>query len=200
LSSKPFAPIPAFLGREAQRYGVPTVPLIEIGLGPEVNSLPPAPPDPPTVLGVMSWSLRLRWWAHQALADFEGTSPDVRLFVIFHRPGPGKVLDHSLGLERGHIGVVHTFGHEAASQSNNVVIAHELLHTAGASDKYDAKGRPLYPDGYAEPDRDPRHPQQHAELMAGRIPLDETRARMPKTLFECSVGPLTAKEINWTHE
>jgi hypothetical protein len=83
--------------------------------------------------------------------------------------------------------------------SNDVVIAHELLHTLGATDKYDlATGLPSHPAGYAEPERAPLHPQSHAELMGGRIPLSGSRAETPESLRRVVIGPATAREIGWT--
>ena len=78
-----------------------------------------------------------------------------------------------------------------------MIIAHELLHTVGASDKYDTSGEPIYPDGYAEPDLQPLYPQTHAELMGGRIPLSEYNSQMPNYLATVVVGESTAREINW---
>jgi hypothetical protein len=78
--------------------------------------------------------------------------------------------------------VVNAFADSDHEGSNNVVIAHELLHTLGATDKYDPIGnQPLYPDGYANPQASPRLPQRRAEIMAGRIPISETVAEIPRT-------------------
>ena len=64
-----------------------------------------------------------------------------------------------------------------------MVIAHEILHTLGASDKYDlATLAPLYPGGYAEPERDPLYPQSFAEIMAGRYAADAHTFEMPESL------------------
>lgn len=82
--------------------------------------------------------------------------------------------------------------------ANHVVIAHELLHLVGATDKYDlATGTPVYPEGYAEPPLAPLYPQSTAELMGGRIPLSPEASKMPKDLSECLLGPATAAEIGW---
>jgi len=82
---------------------------------------------------------------------------------------------------------------------NNVVIAHELLHTLGATDKYDpGSNQPRFPDGYAEPGRQPRLPQEYAEIMAGRTPLSATQSVTPDGLEHARVGPATAAEIRWT--
>ena len=73
-----------------------------------------------------------------------------------------------------------------------------FLHTLGASDKYDrANNQPIYPDGYAEPDKSPLHPQRKAEIMAGRIPVSERKAVMPKSFATSSIGVKTAREIRW---
>lgn len=77
------------------------------------------------------------------------------------------------------------------------VVAHELLHTLGASDKYDEAGRTLVPQGLAEPDRLPRFPQRFAEVMARNVPISATEERPPETLDELAVGPATAAEIGW---
>lgn len=78
-------------------------------------------------------------------------------------------------------------------------MAHELLHTLGATDKYDlATNLPIYPAGYANPDAQPLHPQNAAELMAGRIALKESKAEMPISLSGTVVGLTTAAEIGWT--
>jgi len=77
-------------------------------------------------------------------------------------------------------------------------LAHELLHTLGATDKYDpSDNQPWHPEGYAEPTLEPLHPQRYAEIMAGRIPLGRTRAEIPRTLDETLIGAATAREINW---
>lgn len=78
------------------------------------------------------------------------------------------------------------------------VVAHELMHTLGASDKYDRRTeQPLWPDGYAEPELQPRFPQRRAEVMGGRIPLAPAKAEIPLGLEDAVVGPLTAQEIGW---
>ena len=55
------------------------------------------------------------------------------------------------------------------------VAAHELFHTLSATDKYDASGHTLVPEGLAEPECAPRFPQRYAELMARNRPIDAER-------------------------
>jgi hypothetical protein len=78
------------------------------------------------------------------------------------------------------------------------VVAHELFHTLGATDKYDASGRTLVPKGLAEPDRLPRYPQIFVEVMARNRPVSSDEEKVPESLDELAVGPTTAKEIGWT--
>ena len=121
----------------------------------------------------------------------------IRLFVVYHQGDDGKPLQHSLGLHKGLVGVVHVFARPDMAAQNNVVIAHELLHTLGASDKYDRDGNPIYPDGFADAGDGPRYPQHAAELMAGRRAISPERADIPDSLARCVIGPKTAYEINW---
>jgi hypothetical protein len=79
-----------------------------------------------------------------------------------------------------------------------VVVAHELFHTLGASDKYDAAGRPLVPSGLAEPERQPLYPQTYAEIMTRDRPVSPTAGMVPDRLDDFAVGAVTAREIGWT--
>ena len=142
----------------------------------------------------------MRYWAWRN-DTFTGPQPDVQMFVAYFDPETHPKLRHSLGLRKGMIGVVNAYASRTMAQRNNVVIAHEFLHTVGASDKYDPSNKqPLYPDGYAEPDRIPLYPQRKAEIMGCRIPLSEHDAVMPDSVMKASIGPRTAQEINWFNQ
>ncbi len=94
---------------------------------------------------------------------------------------------------------MHLFAARSQVAQNDIVIAHELLHTFGATDKYDlASDAPRYPEGFAEPAREPRFPQRYAEIMAGRVPLGPQRQVMPDELSQTRIGPATAREIGWS--
>jgi hypothetical protein len=78
------------------------------------------------------------------------------------------------------------------------VIAHELLHTVGATDKYDfADDAPRFPEGYGNPGQVPLYPQRTAELMAGRRVLAPGQWQQAASLDEVVIGPTTALEIRW---
>jgi hypothetical protein len=96
------------------------------------------------------------------------------------------------------LGVVYAFADPVMNGANNVVIAHELMHTLGASDKYNpADDSPRFPDGYGDPAQQPLFPQRTAELMAGRRMINAARWEQAADLAEVVVGPATALEIRW---
>lgn len=195
LQSDHLLPLELFFAEEGKAYGVHTAPPIRFSLAAPISELPPQL-DPDTGrLGVMWWSLRARWWASRA----EGPpGNEVKLFVLYHDPQRTSSLPHSTGLQKGLFGIVHVFADQRMAGSNDTVIAHELLHTLGASDKYGPDNLPRFPDGYADPERQPRYPQEFAELMGGRIPLSATEAEIPESLQQVVIGPATAAEIGWT--
>ena len=79
------------------------------------------------------------------------------------------------------------------------MVAHEVLHTLGATDKYDRRtGQPLVPAGLGEPELEPLFPQQFGEIMAGRIATAPDTAVMADGLDEMLVGALTGLEIGWS--
>jgi hypothetical protein len=120
----------------------------------------------------------------------------VKLFLLYHTARDGVALEHSLGLQKGLIGVIHVFADAKQQRQNAIVIAHELLHTLGASDKYAGGGRPVYPDGYADPQLPQSVPRREAEIMAGRYVNAAGGVVMPASLEQCVIGPATAREIN----
>ena len=192
-----FQRIETFFEQEAKQYGLQMERPIQLTLAPPLSATPPALERGAGALSAVLWSLRMRYWAWRIDAP-PGPAPDIKLFVLYHDPAISPVLPHSLGLQKGLLGVVHVFANARMKGSNDTVIAHELLHTLGATDKYDLQtNQPLHPDGFAEPDRQPLYPQSFAELMAGRIPVSSTDATIPLSLQQVLIGPKTAHEIGW---
>jgi len=197
LDQDQFESIERFMEREAKRYGIETLRPVDVSLAPIVDALPPPAPSNGNALRVILWSLQLRWWAWRHDA-YTGPKPQVKLYVIYHDANRTDRVDHSLGLEKGMIGVVHAYGARRMASQNSVIIAHELLHTLGATDKYDlSTNQPQYPEGYAEPERSPLYPQSKAEIMGGRTPITDTRSEIPAGLDDSIVGTATAREIKW---
>ncbi len=198
LDSKAFKAIPAFMETHARHFGVPLRSPIRIDIGPTLREAPPEPPPDRNPLAVMLWSLKLRYWAYRADKGDASVPADIEIFVQYFDPAAHGALRHSAGLQKGLIGIVNAFAGRAYHGTNQVVIAHELLHTLGATDKYDpATNQPLHPHGFADPGADPLYPQSRAEVMGGRIPTSATEAKTPRRLAQVVVGRLTASEIGW---
>ena len=198
LSTKNFAGIDNFLKRESKRFDVVSSTPTSTTLGPTVKSSPPkAPGVNANPLAIAFWSIKLRWWAMQNTPDDKSNKHRVRIFVLYHEDRPQQKLEHSLGIQKGLLGIVHAFASKSQAKQNNIVIAHELLHTVGATDKYDSNGNPIPPDGLGEPHRNPLYPQRRAEIMAGTIAENEELSRMASSLKVCVIGGKTAKEIGW---
>jgi len=196
LETDDFADIEKFIAREVARYGRTVRQPLRMELGRPIYEQPPEIEPDSGLLGVMSWSLRMRWWASSTAGEQDRIDPDVRIFVRYHNPDSGYVLENSVGLQKGMVGIVNARAGRRESGSNNVIIAHEFLHTLGATDKYDpVTAQPSAPDGLAEPDRKPLYPQRWAEIMGGRIALAADDAVIPKSLEYAVIGPLTASEI-----
>jgi hypothetical protein len=144
------------------------------------------------------WSLQLRLWAWR-IDKAQAPVQDIQLFVLYFDKSR-TIVDNSYGMQKGSIAVVNAYAAPEMSNKNNIVIAHELLHLAGATDKYHpAHELPVYPAGYADPEARPLYPQAEAEIMAGSIPVSAEKAEMPESLDETVIGPATAREINWLH-
>jgi hypothetical protein len=187
-----------FITSEAHRYGISLDEPLSLQLYPPLSEAPPVLAPQASVLARVLWSLKLRYYRWRMLSSVARGKPQIALFLLYHDPALASALPHSAGLQRGLTGVVHLFASRGQEAQNRIVIAHELLHTFGATDKYDPDtGLPLYPEGYADPEQSPRFPQEQAELMAGRLPLSATQAVMPEGLANVRIGPLSAREIGW---
>lgn len=197
LSAENLRPLESFFATAARDYGIELEYPVRFALGPTIRKLPPMIEPGAGVPRVMLWSLRLRYYAWRVTSDLVGPKPDISVFVLYHDPQRSPSLPHSLGLQKGLIGVVNAFAEREMAGSNDVILAHEVLHTLGATDKYDADNLPVHPHGFAEPEREPLYPQRYAEIMGGRIPITAQEAEIPAALRQVRVGPQTAAEIGW---
>ena len=197
LDAARFKPIDRFFMREAERYRLKAGEPVKTRLRSELHDRPPQRAPSAGVLATAWWSLKLRYWAWRA-SGHVNEPEDIRMFVLYHDPALTPQVPHSLGLTKGLIGVVYGFATPEMDGENNVVIAHELLHTVGASDKYlPGTDAPRFPDGYGDPNQVPLYPQSFAEIMAGRRMLRADRWQQAANLDEVLIGPATALEIRW---
>ena len=139
----------------------------------------------------------MRFWAYMQ-QKYSDIHPDIQLFVNYFDAGQAEQLPHSFGLQKGQMAVINAFAGKRFASKNAVVITHELLHTVGATDKYNLEtNQPLYPIGYAEPNRSLLYPQKMAEIMGGRVPTSANTSFIPKNLEQTLIGQETALEIKW---
>jgi len=199
LATTDVADIEQFINSEARRYGIAIDRPVRVDIYPPVTEIPPQHDAHGNVFSTMWWSLKMRLYARRNSHPAGRAPPQIRIFVLYHDPSFTQEVPHSVGLQKGLVGVVHGFAQRSMTRANNVVIAHEILHTLGASDKYDpASLAPLYPIGYAQPEKQPLYPQALTEIMAGRYALDANNFEMPESLADVRVGAATALEIRWT--
>lgn len=192
-----FQEIEAFMAGAAGAHGLLLERPFVLRLAePSERHAPPTPPPEGSLAADLRWALNLRLWRWRF--DRQGLDPDIVLVVHYHAPTTQPMFMHSVGILDLRMAVANLLAHEQLDAHNNVVLAHELLHTVGATDLYNPlSALPVFPQGYAEPDLYPRYPQQQAELMAGRLPLRPGQAREAHGLNETTIGPRTATEIGW---
>jgi hypothetical protein len=190
------------LAAEMSRYRTGPPPFTLHALGPVDATAAPPVPAGDGVLDAARHSLAMARWAGDldtrggVLAD----AYDVRIYVVARRPPANaeRTMVEGRGEQGGRLGVVEVELDDSMADLALIVVAHELLHTLGATDKYDARGKATVPDGLAEPDKQPLFPQRFAEIMARNRPLDAAGAEaVPERLDEVAVGPATAREIGW---
>jgi len=197
LSTDSFSDIESFFSREGARYEIGLEAPVQIQLAPPIDASPPAAPEQASIVQALWWAVRMRLWVWRH-DGWNAADSDIRIFMSFHAPDNPLGMQHSLGLQKGMIGLVNGYADAERQGLNNFVAAHELLHTLGATDKYDIEsGKPLWPDGFADPVQAPLFPQQRAEIMGGRVQVTPGWSLLPPSLDHAVVGAATAIEIGW---
>ena len=200
LQAGDFVAVEEFFAVESADYGLPLAQPVRIRVSAAAaGTAPPALPERPSMLTAALWSLRTRFYAAKVAWNDPLPAPDIQVFALYSPLGPDSApRPDSVGLSKGLIAVTQLYGDPAAAGSNQVVLVHEVLHTLGATDKYDlATGQPLVPAGLGDPGLDPRYPQEFGEIMAGRVAVGPREALTPASLDLMLVGPQTAAEIGW---
>ncbi len=189
-----------FLSKQSQVHGLWTDNPVDFKLDKTVTDLPPIRPKQRSILKNIIWSLKFRSWSRQHKRKNSDIA-EIKIYLLLHDPQTHPRLPHSAGLQKGLIGVVYAYAHSEYKTQNNIITVHELLHTLGATDKYDlATGEPLFPDGYADANKTPLFPQLNTELMGGRRAISETQSEMPRSFSNVVIGNKTAIEIGWIKE
>lgn len=159
---------------------------------------------PPTVtsddlIDVATYTYELDAYLERAdeLAGVPSKGLDARIYLIARPPEHAELtFVEGVSQQGGWVGLVEVELAEAMVDFALFVATHELLHTLGATDKYDENGT-MIPAGLAEPDRRPRFPQRFVEIMARHRPTAPGREVPPDSLTQIRIGDVTAREIGW---
>ena len=109
LDTGDFVGIETFIKRETERYGKTINRPLRIELGLPIAEQPPEITPGAGMIGVMVWSLKMRWWASNTAGAQDSIDPDVRIFVRFHHPDHATLLENSVGLQKGMVGIVNAY-------------------------------------------------------------------------------------------
>jgi hypothetical protein len=175
-------------------------PFALITYGPVAQRTPTPRSTEPSLLALARHSYALWRWTSDvdARADVPSRGFDSRLYLVLAPARAGGAAGvEGESEDGGRIGVAQADIAEDTLDFALFVAAHELFHTLGALDHYDASGHAQFPNGFAEPLRQPLYPQRGAELMARSVPLSPTSERPPDTLDELWIGAETAREVGW---
>ena len=193
-----FQDINGFFKNQGARYGRQLENPVVIQVARPLTVLPPALPTESSGLKVALWSLKMRWWSWRHGSQDDLVGDDIRMYILYQKQNSEGPLERSVGIKNGSYGLVNAVATREMAARNRVIIAHELLHILGATDKYDFyTGQPIAPDGLANPGLSPLYPQKFAEIMGGRIAVSAYRWRHPASLASCVIGTGTAAEIGW---
>jgi hypothetical protein len=165
----------------------------------------PAGEDPPRlvaddVIGLArhAWALRSFTKGLDERARVPSGGFDSRLYLVVRAPNSAEHRFVEGSSEQGgRVGIAQAELDPSMPGFVLFVAAHELFHTLGATDKYDADGLARIPEGFAEPELSPLYPQRYAEIMARNRPVAPGREEPPSSLEELRVGAVTAAEIGW---
>ena len=198
LRQEDFQPIADFFAEQAARYQLGLEMPFELALGQEISAAPAGPPASRNLFTRARWGLAVRWW-HFRFRD-QVNQPDIIVVARYRAPDELPENMHSIAIAAQRLAVAKLVADPRTTAYNQVILAHEILHTVGATDLYHPDtGRSIYPEGYTAPDQSPLHPQQKAEIMAGRIPVTPFRSVQATNLDQVIIGPTTAKDIGWSN-
>jgi hypothetical protein len=191
------------LAAEAERHGSPGGahrPFDVEMFGPvDVTERPPAL-EATGLIDLARYTLAKRQYIGRIddAAKIDARGLDARIYLVAREGRAGGTnFVEGVSEDGGRTGFVEVDLDESMVDFALFVFAHELFHTLGATDKYDASGHVLVPAGLAEPNLVPQLPQRYAELMARSRPVAPGREVPPDRLDELRVGVATATEIGW---
>ncbi len=169
-------------------------------VGPVEHRVPPPAPSGDGIADLAAHALAsYRWTTDVDAKTGESLSSyDSRIYLVAHAPrSADRQVVEGVSEDGGRVGTVVVDLDASMADLALIVVAHELFHTLGATDKYDEHGHARVPEGLAEPGRVPLYPQRFAEIMARNRPVGPAEEKVPLRIDELAVGDLTAREIGW---
>lgn len=193
-----------FFPREFERYNEGQSARVELHVsGPyQVEVDPPDVYDPDASAVTLMWrSLRYHRY-FQGLAEGLGVDfddYDARMVAVFVPGDESEQIEAGSMASRGRrFGVVYLNLAHMDYTYSALTLVHEIGHTFGATDKYDYDSfLAVWPAGFADPTRSPAFPQEHAELMAGDIPITEQNELEIDSMDQVRIGVKSAEEMGW---
>lgn len=86
------------------------------------------------------------------------------MYLLYHNPNSSAILSHSTPLNKGIIGFVKLYADAKYADKNIMILAHELLHTLTATDKYNLVNTlATFRNGFVKSENQPLYPQDLAE-------------------------------------
>jgi hypothetical protein len=195
-------PLEQQLEDQFARYGGTFRPIHFRQFGPvQEPSPPPEAADRPSLWQELALSLALGAYARRcdrAAGVRGGNELDGKIYLRLSEPHNARLsLVEGLGEDGGRVAVTSLELREDSADFGLFVVAHELFHLLGASDRYGPDGLAELPGGLGEPELVPQFPQRSVEVMArGRV-LEPGWEEPPSQLAELRVGTKTAAEIGW---
>lgn len=171
--------------------------------GPVVSGPPPSAPSTgsswiQTFMDLARYSFDS--WRYTRSVDLATALPsrafDARIYVVLEPSrDPERSFVEGYSEKGGRVGIARVQLDETTVDLGLFVVAHELMHTLGADDKYGADGSALIPTGLGDPEQQPLFPQRMAEVMARNRVVEPGVETIPTSLDELSIGRWTAAEI-----
>ena len=162
--------------------------------------------NPPALETEVAPWWRIAWAAYQYPRYFHGLARDLgqdpdhhdaRIYLVYSAGG-GDPGAHSRGSAKGRVAIGFVSTTDPNPAYAQVTVAHELGHILGAEDLYDPDHfRPVFPEGFVEPHREPLFPQRFGEVMAVDRPLSKDREAEVTSLDELRVGYQSAASFGW---
>jgi hypothetical protein len=194
-----FDDVDQFMAAHARKNGLDLGRPFIFHLAEPVRNSPRTPLPGANLVEQLRWALGMRWWLFRF--DLQDLDPDIIILARFQGAEEPPFRMHSVGMPRPRLALVSQIADDAMIDYNNVIFAHELLHTVGATDLYEPETqRPTFPAGYVEPHLTPPYPQRKGELMAMQTPLAPGVSKEIHHLDQATIGLKTLQEIGWLRQ